>query len=187
MSQRFKFTETPLEGLYKIERKPVMDSRGFFTRFYCADEFRQIGFTKPIAQMNHTLTKNKGTIRGLHYQHPPHTETKIVTCIRGEIFDVALDIRKNSATFLQWHAEILSAENQASLYIPDGFAHGFQTLTNDCELIYLHSVYYHSDAEDGLNVKDSKLGIEWPLDIVETSERDCNYPMIDQDFTGINI
>ena len=187
MSQRFNFIETPLKGLYKIEQKPIVDSRGFFSRFFCAEEFKDIGFTQPIAQMNHTLTKQKGAVRGMHYQHPPCTETKIVTCIRGEIFDVAVDIRKGSPTFLKFHVEILSDKNQSSLYIPDGFAHGFQTLTEDCELLYIHSSLYQHDAEGALNVFDTELNIEWPQKITEISERDKNHPMIDSSFEGIDL
>jgi len=187
MSQHFNFIESPLKGLYKIDRKPISDSRGFFSRFYCAEEFKEIGFTRPVAQMNQTLTKQKGAVRGMHYQHPPYTETKVVTCIRGEIIDVAVDIRKDSPTFLQWHAEILSAENQSSLYIPDGFAHGFQTLTENCELLYIHSSFYEVDAEDALNALDPKLSIDWPFEITELSERDHNHPMIDTDYEGIDI
>lgn len=187
MSQRFNFIETPLSGLYKIEQKPITDSRGFFSRFFCAEEFKEIGFQQPIAQMNHTLTKEKGAIRGMHYQNPPYTETKIVTCIQGEILDVAVDIRKGSPTFLQWHAEILSEKNQSSLYLPDGFAHGFQTLTENCELFYIHSSFYQQDAEGALNVLDEKLDIEWPLNITKISERDQNHPMIGSSFEGITI
>ena len=187
MSQRFNFIETSLKGLYKIEQKPIVDSRGFFSRFFCAEEFKEIGFTQPIAQMNHTLTKQQGAVRGMHYQNPPYSETKIVTCIRGEVFDVAIDLRKNSSTFLHWHAEILSESNQSSLYIPDGFAHGFQTLTNDCELLYIHSYIYNADAEGAVNVLDTKLGIEWPLEITEISERDQTHSMIDTTFEGLDI
>ena len=187
MSRRFNFIETSLTGLYKIEQKPIKDSRGFFSRFFCAEEFKEIGFIQPIAQMNHTHTKLKGAVRGMHYQHPPYTETKIVTCIRGEIFDVAVDIRKDSPTFLQWHGEILSAKTQSSLYIPDGFAHGFQSLTENCELLYMHSSFYQHDAEGGLNVLDRELNIEWPLEISEISERDQNHTMINTSFKGIDI
>lgn len=187
MSQRFNFVETPLVGLYKIERIPIQDSRGFFSRFFCAEEFKEIGFTSPIAQINQTLTKQKGTARGMHYQCSPHTETKIVTCIRGGVFDVAIDIRKDSPTFLQWHAEILNPESQTGLYIPEGFAHGFQALKEDCELLYIHSAFYQSDAEGALNAIDPKLDIDWPLEITEISERDRKHPMIDIKFEGIDI
>lgn len=187
MSQHFNFTETPLKGVYKVERKPVSDRRGLFSRFFCIEEFKEIGFTKIITQMNHSITRKKGAIRGMHFQHPPYSETRIVTCVRGKVFDVAVDIKSDSPTFLQWHAEMLSDKNQSSLYIPEGFAHGFQTLTENCELLYIHTSFYSSDAEGALNALDSKLGIDWPIEITEISDRDRNHPMIGEDFTGINI
>jgi dTDP-4-dehydrorhamnose 3,5-epimerase len=187
MSQRFDFIETPLSGLFRVERKPIDDHRGFFSRFFCAKEFKEVGLSKPIAQINHTLTKRKGIIRGLHFQYPPYCETKIVSCIQGKVFDVAVDIRKGSQTFLQWHAEILDAESQSSLYIPDGFAHGFQTLTENCQLLYLHSNFYTQKAEAALNVFDPVLAIDWPLKVKEISQRDQNHPLLDSQFEGIEI
>ena len=185
MSQRFDFIETPLAGLVRVDRKPAIDSRGFFSRFFCEKEFREIGFTEPVAQMNHTLTRNKGTVRGMHFQNPPHTESKIVSCIRGEILDVAVDIRKGSPTFLMWHAEVISAKSHASLFIPNGFAHGFQALAADCELLYIHSAAYAPGAEGALNALDPALAIDWPLEVTELSERDSSHPMLDSQFEGI--
>ena len=151
---RFDFIPMPLAGLLLVQRKATEDQRGFLSRFYCAEEFGEAGFDKPIAQINHTLTCNKGAVRGLHFQHPPHAEAKLVSCLKGEILDVAVDLRCGSSTFLQWHGEILSAANRKSLLIPEGYAHGFQTLTEDCELIYLHTAAYHPEAEGALNVAD---------------------------------
>lgn len=182
---RFEFIPTPLEGLHVVQRQVLRDERGFLSRFYCADEFRSAGITKPIAQINHTMTRQKGAVRGLHFQHPPHAETKIVSCLHGEIWDIAVDLRYNSPTFLQWHGEILSAENRKSMLIPEGYAHGFQTLTPDCELIYLHTEAYHPEAEDGLQVTDPRLNINWQLPISELSPRDHNHPLIKSDFQGI--
>lgn len=184
---RFDCVDTPLLGLKIVQRKPIEDTRGFLSRFFCAEEFKEFGFNKPISQINHTLTHQKGTVRGLHYQQPPHTEIKLVSCIKGEVFDVAVDLRKNSPTFLQWHGEVLSEHNQRSLLIPEGFAHGFQTLTEDCELIYLHSAPYIKEAEAALNVTDPKLAITWPLSITEISERDRLHLMIKLDFEGIVV
>ena len=133
------------------------------------------------------MTKTPGTIRGMHFQNPPHTETKVVTCIQGEVFDIAVDLRKNSPTYMQWHGEVLSEENQRSFYIPDGFAHGFQTLTKDCQLFYLHSEYYVPGGEGALNAMDPKLAIQWPQKVTEISERDRNCPMLDDTFKGLNI
>lgn len=187
MSQCFNFISTPLQGIYRIERIPITDQRGFFSRLFCAEEFEDVGLTQPIAQINHTLTKQKGTIRGMHFQYPPHTEIKVVTCIQGEVFDVAIDLRKGSPTFLQWHVEILSKANQLSLYIPDGFAHGFQTLTEDCQMFYIHSKIYVPGAEGALNAMDPKLAIQWPQQITGISERDNNHPMLDDTFKGLSI
>jgi dTDP-4-dehydrorhamnose 3,5-epimerase len=184
---RFDFIPTPLSGLTLVQRKRIEDHRGFLSRFYCADEYREAGFNKPIAQINHTLTRNKGAVRGMHFQFPPHVEAKLVSCLKGEIFDVAVDLRHGSPTFLQWHGAILSAQNSQSLFIPEGFAHGFQTLTEDCELIYLHTAAYHPESEGALNVVDPKLSITWPLARTEISERDRNHKMIEQDFKGITI
>lgn len=142
---------------------------------------------KPIVQINHTLTIRKGTVRGMHFQYPPHAEAKIVSCLSGKIFDVVLDIRRKSETFLHWHGEELSGENRQSLYIPEGFAHGFQALSDNCELLYLHTAPYTKNAEGAFNTIDPRLAIRWPLPITEMSERDKNHPFIDVDFLGITI
>lgn len=182
---RFKVLATPLHGLAAVERQCVEDARGFFSRFFCAEELRDAGFRMPVAQMNHTLTRRRGAVRGLHFQNPPDAEDKLVSCIRGEVFDVAVDIRSGSPTFLQWHAEILSADNFRSLLITKGFAHGFQTLRDDCELVYLHSTPYVQAAEGALNARDSALAINWPLEITEMSERDARHPFISATFAGL--
>lgn len=181
---RFDFITTPLLGLQVVQRKAIEDNRGFLSRLYCADEFRD-AYAKPIAQINQTLTRQKGAVRGLHFQYPPHAEIKMVNCARGEIFDVAVDLRHDSPTFLHWYAEILSAENRKSLLIPEGFAHGFQALTEDCELIYLHTAQYCREAEGALNVLDPKLSIAWPLPISDISERDRSVLFIEQNYRGI--
>lgn len=182
---RFDFIATPLNELVLVQRKAIEDDRGFLSRFYCAEELRQAGFCKPITQINHTFTRKKGAVRGLHFQNPPYAEIKMVSCLKGEILDVAVDLRRNSPTFLHWHGEILSATNRRSLLIPEGFAHGFQTLTEDCELIYLHTAFYRPEAEGALNVADPKLSIVWPLPIVDLSIRDRSHAFIDENFKGI--
>jgi dTDP-4-dehydrorhamnose 3,5-epimerase len=187
MKKRFDFIELPIKGLYKINRRPIGDKRGFLARFFCAEEFMKFGFNRPVAQINQTLTRIKGTIRGMHFQHPPYAETKLVTCIQGKIFDVAIDIRKNSPTFLEWHGEILSAENMASLLIPDGFAHGFQTLTDNCMMLYLHTASYHPEAEGALNALDTEFAINWPLEVTEMSDRDRNHPFVNASFKGVEL
>ena len=185
--QRFDCIDTQLTGLKIIQRKPIEDARGFLSRFFCAEEFNEFGFGKPISQINHTLTRHKGAVRGLHYQKPPHAEIKLVSCLKGKVFDVAVDLRKNSPTFLHWHGEVLSESNQRSLLIPEGFAHGFQALTDDCELVYLHSAPYIKEAEAALNLIDPKIDIAWPLSITDISDRDRLHPMIKIDFEGIVV
>lgn len=187
MSERFRLHATPIAGLTRLERLPVADHRGFFERIFSSEELAGIGFRKPIAQVNRTLTRRRGAIRGLHFQRPPHAEAKLVTCLRGEVFDVALDLRQGSPTFLHWHAEILSGANNISFAIPEGFAHGFQTLTEDCELLYCHSAPYVPQSEDGVNAQDETLAIAWPLTITELSARDAGLPRIGADFTGIRV
>ena len=142
---------------------------------------------KGIVQINHTLTVMRGTVRGLHFQYPPHAEIKIVSCLRGEVFDVAVDLRQGSPTFLQWHGEILSASNHRTLLIPEGFAHGFQTLSDDCELLYFHTAAYQPSAEGGLNAQDPKLNIFWPETVVELSSRDAGQPLVNEEFVGVVI
>ena len=158
-------TGTPLPGLTVIERCRREDSRGSFSRLFCADELTAAGIALSIAQINESFTRRRGSVRGLHFQYPPHAEAKLVTCILGEIFDVAIDLRRGSSTFLKWHAERLSQANGRGLFIPAGFAHGFQTLTDDCRLIYLHSAPYAPESEGGLSARDPALRIEWPLPI----------------------
>lgn len=184
---RFIVHDTPLADLKVIERQQVGDSRGFFSRLFCADELAAAGWRKPVAQINETLTRQQGTIRGMHYQRPPHAEMKLVTCLAGEIWDVAVDLRRGSPTFLRWHAEELSAANSRAMLIPEGFAHGFQTLAANCSLLYLHSVPYAAEAEAGLNPKDPMLGITWPLEIAELSARDSRHPLLSRQFEGVAV
>lgn len=185
--KRFVVTDLPLTGLKLVERRTLGDSRGFLSRLFCAEELAFIGWQKPIAQINLTFTATSGTVRGLHFQVPPHAEMKLVSCLRGRIWDVAVDLRRSSPTFLQWHGEELSAANRRALLLPEGFAHGFQALTDDVELLYCHSAAYHEAAEGGLNPRDPMLSVAWPLEIMELSDRDARHPMIGQDFTGFVI
>lgn len=182
---RFQITDTPLPGLKIVQRQLLGDSRGFLSRLFCQEDLAPAGWSKPVAQINHTYTAKCGTIRGLHYQTPPHTEMKLVQCIRGEIWDVAVDIRQGSSTFLQWYGEHLSAGNCKALLIPEGFAHGFQTLSDDVEMIYCHTAPFTAAADAGLPPTDPRLNIAWPLKITELSARDLRHPPIDQRFRGI--
>ena len=184
---RFAVNNLPLEGLRLIERKAVGDLRGFLARIFCANELAAAGWAKPIAQINHAGTVRAGTVRGMHYQRPPHVEMKLVSCIRGEVWDVAVDLRAGSDTFLRWHAERLSAENRRAMLIPEGFAHGFQALTDNVELLYLHSEPYVPEAEDGLNPRDSRLSIDWPLPIAALSSKDAEREWLGPGFEGIRV
>ncbi|MBX3505005.1 MAG: dTDP-4-dehydrorhamnose 3,5-epimerase family protein [Parvibaculum sp.] len=175
MSDRFEKAATPLSGLVRISRKRMGDHRGWLERLFCADELEEAGWTWPVAQINRTLTGRRGTVRGMHFQHPPHEEAKLVTCLRGEVFDVAVDLRPGSPTLGRWHGDYLSGENGASFLIPPGFAHGFQAMTDDVEMFYIHSAPYAPGAEDGVRADDPALGIEWPLEIGERSERDKGF------------
>jgi dTDP-4-dehydrorhamnose 3,5-epimerase len=184
---RFELQETPLAGLRAVRRQAMADERGFFSRFFCAQEFAAAGFVLPVAQINHTYTKHRGAVRGLHYQNPPHAEDKFISCLRGEVFDVAVDLRRGSPTFLHWHGAVLSAANMTSLLVPQGFAHGFQTLSDDCELLYLHSRPFAPNAEGGLNVRDPLLAIKWPLPFSDISARDGARAFMESDFAGISL
>lgn len=187
VSPRFAITKTQLADLLIVERMCRGDDRGYLSRFFCAEELYAAGFRDPIVQINQTLTKSTGAVRGMHFQLPPAAEDKFVSCLRGSIFDVAVDLRRNSPTFLRWHGEILSADNLKSLFIPKGFAHGFQTLESNCELLYLHTAAYRPDLEGALNFADPALAISWPLPVTDISPRDRDHAHISTDFNGIDI
>ena len=174
-------------GLKLIERAQKGDNRGFLSRIFCANELAHAGWHGPIEQINHTYTAKQGAVRGMHFQVSPFAEKKLVSCIRGEVWDVAVDLRKGSSTFLRWHAQRLTAQNGCALLIPEGFAHGFQSLTDDVELIYCHSQAYNASAEGALNAKDPRLDISWPIDITERSARDSGHPLIDKEFEGVQV
>jgi len=182
-----KFVETELDSVYIIEPEPFIDNRGWFYRVFCENEFKEIGFKNKIVQINHSYTNKRGTIRGMHFQYPPAAEIKVVKCIVGSVFDVVIDLRKNSPYFLKWFGIILSAENKKMIFVPEGFAHGFQTLEDDCEIIYLHSEFYSKEFESGLRYNDPKLNIKWPLEISEISKRDKEHELINDNFDGINV
>lgn len=184
---RFVITDLPLTGLKLIQREQLGDSRGFLSRMFCSKELALAGWHGPIEQINHTYTAKQGAVRGMHFQFSPFAEKKLVSCIRGEVWDVAVDLRKGSSTFLRWHAQRLSAENGCALYIPEGFAHGFQALTDDVEMIYCHSQAYNVSAEGALNSLDPRLGISWPLAITERSARDAAHPLVDSEFEGVRV
>ncbi|MCK7578330.1 MAG: dTDP-4-dehydrorhamnose 3,5-epimerase [Chromatiales bacterium] len=187
MSQRFRLRPTALKDVVVVERRPIVDERGWFERLFCARELESLTGGKSIVQINRSLTRRRGAVRGLHYQRPPHVEIKIVTCLRGEIFDVAVDLRAGSPTFLQWHGERLSAADGRMLVVPEGCAHGFQALSDDGELLYLHTAEYVPAAEAGLHPEDARLDIRWPVSITELSPRDRAHPLIDASFEGLRL
>lgn len=184
---RFTVTETGIEGLRVIQHQRLGDARGFLSRLFCSEAFICAGWYKPIAQINHTLTRQQGTVRGMHFQHPPHAEMKLVTCLRGAVWDVGVDLRAGSRTFLQWRGAELSAENGRALLIPEGMAHGFQALSHDCELLYLHTTPYRVEAEGGLLATDPLLDIAWPLPIALQSARDSEHTLLAENFTGLKL
>lgn len=179
--------DTSIKDLKVITSEAICDERGYFERVFCQKELSSIKENIIIEQINHSLTKNKGSVRGLHFQKPPHAEMKIVRCTRGKIFDVAVDIRKGSDTFLHWHGEILSSDNLKMLVIPEGFAHGFQTLEDNCEMLYLHTKSYHKESEGSINFSDPKLNISWPLPLTNISDKDASHSYLECIFKGIEV
>ncbi len=185
MSTRFQGQETPLSGLTVISRRRLADERGFLSRLFCQDDLATFGWQGPSRQINETGTSHRGTVRGLHFQRPPHAEIKLVSCLQGSILDVAVDLREGSPTFLRHFAVELSEENGRSLLIPKGFAHGFQALSDDVRLIYAHSEPYTAEAEGGLNPLDPLLAIDWPLPVERLSARDAGHPFLTLDYSGV--
>jgi dTDP-4-dehydrorhamnose 3,5-epimerase len=181
------FKQTKLAGSYVVDIAATTDERGWFARTFDKNEFNKIGFTGEWVQLNHSFTNKKGTIRGMHYQLPPFAEIKLVRCIAGAVFDAVIDLRENSDTFLKWFGTELSAVNKKMLYIPGGFAHGFQTLTDNCELIYHHSQFYKPGVEGGIKYNDELINITWPEKVTNISRRDEEHPLLDKNFTGIKI
>jgi dTDP-4-dehydrorhamnose 3,5-epimerase len=177
--------KSKLKGIRIIERNNYNDLRGDFSRLFCSDDMDKHGWKSPVSQVNFSSTSNAKTIRGMHFQHRPNTEMKIVCCIKGSIFDVIVDIRKDSKTFLHWEGYELSESNRRSILIPEGFAHGFQSLENGVEMIYFNSEKYNENKDGGLNPTDPKLGIIWPLPIGIMSEKDRLRPYLDVNFEGI--
>jgi dTDP-4-dehydrorhamnose 3,5-epimerase len=184
---RFAIHHTPFTGLQLIERKPLGDERGFLQRLFCQESLGSLLAGKTIRQINHTLTRQLGTVRGMHFQYPPHAEVKVISCLKGKVWDVAIDLRKGSPTFLQHHSVTLSEDVAQSYLIPEGFAHGFQALSPDCELIYFHTADYNAAAEAGLNALDPRLDIQWPIAITERSKRDEQHAMLTDSFVGIGF
>lgn len=173
-----KFTNTPLAGAKIVELDRHEDSRGFFARAFCKQEFSSAGLNGEVVQANLSYNQHKGTIRGMHYQIAPALENKFVRCIQGSIIDVIVDLRKDSSTYLQHISVELSAHNRRALFVPENFAHGFQTLESDTEVLYLVSGYYTPEYERGLRFSDPALSIQWPLPADHVSDKDQQWPYL---------
>jgi dTDP-4-dehydrorhamnose 3,5-epimerase len=182
-----KFTGTGLEGAFIIDPGTAEDARGRFSRLICLQELREIGHTENFVQINYSYTRQAGSVRGLHFQVPPTAEIKIVKCIRGAVYDVIVDIRRNSATFLSWYSRKLTELKMEMMYIPKGFAHGFQSLHPHSELIYFHSECYSPDHEGALRFDDPRLSIKWPLPVADISLRDAAHALLDDAFKGLDV
>lgn len=182
---RFVVSDTPINGVKVLERTLISDHRGGLSRVFCAQELASAGWNKPVMQINHAHTRSPGAIRGMHFQHVPHAEMKLVSCLRGSIWDVVVDLRAGSATFMHWFAQELSLSNRLAMLIPEGVAHGFQALESDCEILYLHSACYQPVAEDGINPFDPAVAINWPVAVTDISEKDRLRACVDQSFSGI--
>jgi dTDP-4-dehydrorhamnose 3,5-epimerase len=172
------FTAMPLAGAFVVDPERIEDERGFFARTWCAREFEKHGLDPRLAQCNVSFNRRRGTLRGMHYQAEPHAEAKLVRCTRGAIHDVIVDLRPGSTTCRRWVAVELTAENRRMLYIPEGFAHGFQTLEDETEVFYQMSVPFHPAAARGVRHDDPALGIAWPLDVGVISQKDRGYPLL---------
>jgi dTDP-4-dehydrorhamnose 3,5-epimerase len=172
-----RFIETALPPACLIDLEQRADERGFFARAYCAQTFAERGLTSDFVNTNLSRTRRKGTLRGLHYQHPPHAEAKLVRCTRGAIYDVIIDLRSGSPTRGEWLGVELTADNHRQLYVPEGFAHGFVTLADDTEVTYQVSAFFAPEAEDGVRWDDPAFAIEWPVTVLEMSDKDRNWPL----------
>jgi dTDP-4-dehydrorhamnose 3,5-epimerase len=180
-----KIIPTSIAGVVTVETTMRRDHRGEFARLYCERELAESIGAGHIVQANRSLTRAVGAVRGLHYQRPPHAETKLIRCIRGRVWDVAVDLRKESSTFLRWTAQELSAANGLMFVVPERCAHGFQVLEPDSEVLYLHTAFYAPAAEGGISPSDPAVGIAWPQPIVDLSDRDKSQPLLTADFAGI--
>lgn len=179
------FNPTPLTGAFTIDVEPFQDSRGFFTRTFCEKEFAEHQLVQHFVQANHSGTSGKGIIRGMHFQHSPHGEVKLVKCVRGAIYDIIVDVRKGSPTFLQWFGAELTAENKRMMYVPAGFAHGFQSLSDYTEIVYLVSAFYNKESEGGIRYDDPAVKIQWPLPVSLVSDKDQKIPLVGLSFGGV--
>jgi len=179
--------ETSIPGVLIIESTAFQDNRGAFSRLFCSRELQEVVGPRTIVQINHSQTRSVGAVRGLHYQNPPYAEMKIVRCLKGRVFDVAVDLRQDSPTFLKWTAVELSPENHRAFVIPEGCAHGFQVLDEDSQLLYLHTAFYNPNAEGAVRFDEPRISVNWPLAPTDLSARDLNHPHLKENFKGIAL
>jgi dTDP-4-dehydrorhamnose 3,5-epimerase len=182
-----KIHRTPLDGLILIETAPIRDERGQFVRVFCETACAELRPNLHWTQINVSRTSHKGSVRGMHFQYPPAAEAKLIRCIQGRVFDVAVDLRAGSPTFLHWHGVELSADGPIQFFIPEGFAHGFQTLTDDAQLLYLHTAAWNRQYEGALRHDDPALSIAWPLPVTQVSAKDLSTSLLDETFSGIYL
>jgi len=182
-----KITRLEIPGAAVVNTATFLDQRGSFARLYCEHELREVLGPRKVVQINTSLTKTVGAVRGLHFQHPPKAEMKFVRCIRGLVWDVLVDLRSDSPTFKRWHAEELSPENSKLMVIPEGCAHGFQVLYPNSEMLYLHTEFYIPDLCGRIRFDDPQFGIKWPLPATELSEADKNEPRLSSDYKGLSL
>jgi dTDP-4-dehydrorhamnose 3,5-epimerase len=180
-----KIAATPLAGVFEVASQTSSDVRGAFARWFCERELSELLGARKIVQINHSRTTAVGAVRGMHYQRAPHAEMKMIRCIRGRVWDVAVDLRGDSQTFLQWHAVELTPAEGRMLVVPEGCAHGFQALEADSELLYLHTAFYEPSSEGGVDCRDPRIAIRWPLPVTGLSPRDETHPQLAADFQGI--
>ncbi len=173
-----RFAPTALAGAYLIHLEPRVDERGLFARAFCAREFADHGLEPNYVQANISTNTRVGTVRGLHFQRAPHAEVKLVRCVKGAVYDVIVDVRENSKTYRRWFGAELSDANGLTMYVPQGFAHGYQALSVGATVFYMVSAFYAPQAEGGLRFDDPKLAIEWPLAVAEVSEKDAKWPLL---------
>ncbi|HZQ14632.1 MAG TPA: dTDP-4-dehydrorhamnose 3,5-epimerase [Pseudolabrys sp.] len=173
-----RFAPTALAGAYLIHLEPRVDERGLFARAFCAREFADHGLEPNYVQANISTNTRVGTVRGLHFQRAPHAEVKLVRCVKGAVYDVIVDVRENSKTYRRWFGAELSDANGLTMYVPQGFAHGYQALSDGATVFYMVSAFYAPQAEGGLRFDDPKLAIEWPLAVAEVSEKDAKWPLL---------
>ena len=176
-----------IAGALVVEGQPHTDHRGAFSRLFCERELAEVVGDRHVVQINHSRTHAVGAVRGMHFQHPPHAEMKMVRCVRGRVWDVLVDLRAGSPTFLHWHAEELSPDTSRMLVIPEGCAHGFQALEADSELLYLHTAFYTPPSEGALRYDDPLLAIPWPLPVTDLSERDKTHALLSNNFIGLDV